>query len=254
MTTVAVDDSGVVRLITMSSENGLNALDTCAREMLRDALNGAESERHVRAVILLGATRAFSVGADISEFPDAPCDPSQFLLDALAIFSLPERLSKPVVCVIEGLAIAGGLELALASDWIFAEPQAELALTEARFGLLPGYALSRLARSIGSHRARRLMMTGETLKRDAAAQLGLPVSPSEEGSGLDDALEFCTLIARSAPSSVAEIKRLDSQLDSDRDFELTVNTYSRLWNEQDGVEGLRAFREHRSPAFATNSE
>ena len=250
MTSVQVEDCGRVRVLTLVSDDGLNVLDDTSRKRLSAALEGADQTSTVRAVAICGSERAFCVGADIKEFPRAPTDPSQFLFDALAVFSQPERLTKPVVCVTAGAAIAGGMELALASDWIFAEPTATFALTEARFGMIPGYALSRLALHVGAARARRLLMTGETLNPESAIATGLPVTASGPGCALADALDFCRGTMLSSPASIAEIKRRTTHSGRDNDFAETIAAYSLLWNQDDAIEGIRGFREGRTPRFA----
>jgi enoyl-CoA hydratase/carnithine racemase len=250
VTSIQSEQVDNVRLVRMSSTDGLNPLSAADRREFAEHLHRADQDPQVRAIVLLGSDRAFSVGADIKDFPEPPCDPSDYLIDALEVFSLPERIAKPVVAVVTGLAIAGGMELALASDWVFAEPGARMSLTEAHFGMLPGYALSRLPGIIGRTAARRLMMTCEELRAEDAMRLGLPVSLSERGRGLADALSFCAQTARSSMTSIAEIKRRTAFVGADADFRETVTAYARLWNLDDAIEGLTAFRERRQPDFS----
>lgn len=242
MTEIESETREAVRILTMTSANGLNSLSAADRTNMAAALTAADEDPDVRAVVLRGSSRAFSVGADVMDFPAAPCDPTQYLLEALAVFSLPERLSKPVVSVVSGHAIAGGFELALATDWIFAEPGARMSLSEATFGMLPGYALSRLSSIVGRPRARRLMITAEVLDPQSAVAFGLPVTASATGRGLADALDFCRQTMGTAPASLAEVKRRTAFTGDDADFRRTVERYAQLWNEPDAVARVADFR------------
>lgn len=235
----------------MRGPRDLNVFTLEAHEALGAALLAADRDEGVRVILLSGTARSFSAGADIEAFPRPPADPAGWVRTFLQANSLPERLTKPVLAVVHGAAVAGGFELALACDWILAGPDATFALPEARFGLVAGYGAARLAQSIGAHRARRLLLTGETLNAGDAAALGLHVTAVQQGDPLDAAHEMAEQICRSAPEAVRVIKQrsVSQALALDPGFEVSLEAYTRLWNHPDTQEGIAAFREGRDPVF-----
>jgi enoyl-CoA hydratase/carnithine racemase len=187
----------------------------------------------------------------MTEFPVAPCDPTSFVESVLVSDSMPERLRKPVLAVVEGQAIAGGFELALACDWIYASERAQFRLPEARFGLVAGYAAARLSSIVGSARARRLMMTGEMISAVDAERYGIHVTITRPGGALAAALAMAEDICRSAPHAVRLIKQrsVAGVMASDPGFRVSLAAYAQLWNSPDAAEAMTAFRERRPPVF-----
>jgi len=248
---ISFEDRGAVRVVTMSGANGLNVFTDEAHAMLREQLTAADKNDGTRVIVLRGTKRSFSVGADIEAFPPAPADPTPFVSQFLHANSLPERLAKPVLAVVEGVAMAGGFELALACDWIFAGPRAVFSLPEARFGLVAGYAAARLTETIGMHRARRLLMTGETLSAADAVALGLPVTVVADSDVLEAAMVMAAQICASAPQAVRAIKQRSVAAAEARDPSLHngVGAYAQLWNLPDTAEAIAAWRERRDPVF-----
>ncbi|MFC5751927.1 enoyl-CoA hydratase/isomerase family protein [Actinomadura rugatobispora] len=242
---ISHDDQGPVRVITMSGPGGLNVFTLDVHEELGARLTEADGDDRVRVIILQGTDRSFSAGADIDSFPAAPCDPTTFVTEFLQANSLPERLRKPVLAVVRGSATAGGFELALACDWIFALPEARFSLPEARFGLVAGYAAARLTHIVGAHHARRLLMTGESLTADGAATLGLPVTVADDP--LQAALGMADQICRGTPHAIRLIKQRTVALGRafDPDFGISVAAYAQLWNLPDTREAITAWRENR---------
>jgi enoyl-CoA hydratase/carnithine racemase len=249
-------DEGPVRIITMAGPKGLNIFTGAAREGFEAALTSADRDDGVRVVILQGTARSFSIGADLEAFPEAPCDPTDFVAAFLRTNCLPEQLRKPVLAVVHGQATAGGFELALACDWIFASPAATFSLPEARFGLVAGYAAARLAHTAGAHLARRILMTGEVLGAAEAARLGIPVTVAEQGDPLDAARAMAAQICRSAPQAVRLIKQRSVALAraTDPDFTASLTAYAQLWNLPDTLEATAAWRQDRPPVYQPLSD
>jgi enoyl-CoA hydratase/carnithine racemase len=253
MSDINSEDRGAIRILAMSSLDGLNILSAADRKVLDELLVDADHDDRVRAIVLTGSDRAFSVGADINEFPKAPCDPAEYVQTALGALSRPERLRKPVLAAVSGRVVAGGFELALACDWIFASEEAEFSLPEARFGLVAGYAAARLPDLIGPARARRLLMSGESITASKAEALGVHVTIVTDGSPLDRALQFAEELSQSAPQAVRLIKQRTVRAAGWRDPDLgvSISGYAELWNNPDTIEGLRAFADRRPPVFRT---
>jgi enoyl-CoA hydratase/carnithine racemase len=248
---IAVDDRDAVRVVSMAGDDGLNFFGADDRRRLDATLAAADHDDGIRVVILQGTERSFSVGADLGEFPASPGDPTDFVESALVSASTPERMRKPVLAAVEGMAIAGGFELALSCDWIFASCDARFRLPEASFGLVAGYAAARLTGLIGSARARRLLMTCEELSAEDAERLGLHVTVKNRGEALDGALEMAKMICRSAPHAVRLIKQrsVAQAMAQDPDFRVSLSAYGQLWNAPDTTEAMIAFRDRRTPVF-----
>ena len=239
-------DDGPVRVVTLSGPRGVNVFTARAHDRLEAVLTEADADDAVRVIVLTGTSRTFSVGADIGAFPPAPCDPTEFVDRFLAVNALPERLDTPVLAAVHGAATAGGFELALACDWILAAPAATFSLPEARFGLVAGYAAARLAQTVGAHRARRLLLTGETLTATQAAEFGLPVTVTDQDP-LDAAVAMAAQICRSAPHAVRIIKqRSVAQAGAtDPDLQVSLQAYAQLWNLPETRSAIAAWRDKR---------
>lgn len=251
---VTARDEGSVRIVTMSSPGGVNVFTDESLAELEDILAQADGDDTVRIIVLRSGERSFAAGADIDAFPEPPADPTSFVSRLLHGNSAPERLRKPVLAVAEGAVVAGGFELALACDWIIASPTASFSLPEARFGLVAGYAAARLPQMVGTHWARRLLMTGETLAASDAAAIGLPVTVADEP--LRGALSMAEQMSRSAPQAIRIIKsRSVAEAQAvDPGFTVGLGAYAQLWNLPDTRDSLRAWRDGGQVEFRPLSD
>ena len=147
----------------------VNALSTAVRTAAVEALKAADADPKVQAIVIMGAGRGFSGGADITEFGKPPVQPT--LLDLLDVV---EGLSKPVVAAIHGVAFGGGLELSLTCHFRVADKTAQLGLPEVKLGLLPGAGgTQRLPRVVGAEMALNMIVSGDPIRADAALEAGL---------------------------------------------------------------------------------
>lgn len=245
--TIDIETFGTTAVVKLSTPDGLNLLTSQLRSELEEGLTALDHDSGVRAIVLQGTERAFSSGADINELPLPPCDPRGLLKRILSVIRLPERLGKPVIAVVEGNALAGGFELALACDWIFASPDARFSLPEVAVGLVPGYALSRLPMLVGEAKARRMMLDPVLMGPEEVAAMGIHVTPCEDPAAA--AMAMAERMAAAAPNSAALVKRLTNRWLRMSDFTLVIEAYGFLFNTQDAAEGIQAFREHREPQF-----
>lgn len=244
-----------IAVLTLDRPERLNAVGTETVNRLTQALNDIRDNDDVRAVVLAGAGRAFSAGADIGEIESCTA-PGQFrafvgrLTDAYALL---EDFPKPSVAAVHGFAFGGGLELALACDLRVAERGTRLGLPEMKLGVLPGAGgTQRLPRLLPPAIAKQMILTGEPIDAERAWQLGLVNELAEPGGALAAAEKLAAGLAAGAPLALAAGKRL---IDHGLGMDLTTaiayerETVTVLFSTEDRAEGLKAFRDRRPGEF-----
>ncbi|GAB2967576.1 enoyl-CoA hydratase/isomerase family protein [Streptomyces pseudoechinosporeus] len=244
-----------VAVFTLDRPERLNAIGSETVRLLRDALADVREDDSVRALVLAGAGRAFSAGADLGEM-ETFTTPGQFrafvgrLTDAYALL---ENFPKPSVAAVHGFAFGGGLELALACDLRVAERGARLGLPEMKLGVLPGAGgTQRLPRLVPPAIAKQMILTGEPIDAERAYALGLVNELAEPGEALKAAETLAARLASGAPLALAAGKRLiDHGLGMDLETAIAYEreTVSVLFCTEDRAEGLKAFRERRPGEF-----
>jgi len=245
---------GRVLELRLNRPEQMNALSAQLIAELAAAVRDARDDDSVTALFITASGRAFSAGADLLEAKEQLADPARFR-DVLEIwrstFRALENLPKPVIAVVDGLAIAGGLELALACDLIVATDRARLGDGHATYGLVPGGGGSqRLPDAIGVRAARWLMYTGELVDAETARRLGL-VQHVVAAADLDSWLEqtAATLSARS-PAALAFYKTMTaSPTVTDERLAHEVLAAVAVVSGPDAQEGLAAFEAKRRPDF-----
>ena len=232
----------------------LNLVTVAVLADLHAAVQQVAASPGVRAVVVSqGTARAFCAGSDMREFADVRTDalvrkirPEHEVLTALA------ALPAPTVCAIDGPALGGGLELALACDLRVASASAVLGLPESRVGGLASSGAQRLALLIGPGRAKELLFTGDSLRADEALRIGLVNRVVPDGQARQAALALAQEIAQRAPHSVQSSKRLVQaalDLPLEDSLALGVQAQQRTFATQDLLEGAAAFAERRRPSF-----
>jgi enoyl-CoA hydratase len=257
-----VREEGSTLVVTINRPEALNALNNqvlTALQSLLDWVEGAAGSgaapSHLRAMVLTGAgEKAFVAGADIKEFVDMnPQGAEQLAAHGQELFTRMERLPIPVIAAVNGFALGGGLELALACDFIYASQTAKFGLPECTLGLMPGFGGTvRLPRRIGSAKARELTYTGGMIGAEEALQLGLAAKVVAPGELMAAALETAKTIGSRAPVAVAMIKKSvheGASLTEEQANELEARLFGELFATQDKVEGVTAFIEKRKPVF-----
>jgi enoyl-CoA hydratase len=251
------DEAHRVASVTLNRPERLNALDEQMIADLHEAFAALERDHSIRAIVLTGAgDRAFCAGADIRGFQAL-----KGALEAAAVARRGQRLTlfmeqmgTPIVAAINGFALGGGMELAMAADIRIAAEHARFAQPEVNLGLMPGFGgTQRTARLLGRGTALYLCMTGEQIDAQTALRIGLVqrVSPKE---GLhDEALRIARLIASKAPLAIAAIKHsIDEGLQhagTAAGLAIEALHFGALFDTEDVAEGLSAFFEKRSPEF-----
>src|ERR1051326_2050404 len=255
MENVRTENKDGILIITIDRPKVLNALNAQTVGEIGDAFHAARFDDSVKAVILTGAgEKAFVAGADINEL--AQCNALTGKTTAekgQRIFLAIERFPKPVIAAVNGFALGGGCELALACHIRIASENAKLGLPEVTLGIIPGYGgTQRMARLLGKGKALELILTGDRIKADEAARIGLVnrVVPLEQL--LPTCEELAKKIASRAPLAVKaaiEAVVVGSEMPSDAGQLLEATLFGLLCATDDTKEGMRAFLEKRAANF-----
>ncbi len=242
-----------LQLITINRPKQLNALNREVIGELHRALNAAESDTNIRAVILMGSgEKAFVAGADIKEFMHFTPEEGKKLSEEgqRLLFSYVEKMHTPVIAAINGYALGGGLELALASHIRIASENAKMGLPEVSLGVIPGYGgTQRLARHIGKGRAMEMILTAKMIDARKAYEYGLvsDVVPLEKL--LDSAVETAEAIMKNAPVAVGlAIEAVNAAYD-DSGLQKESDLFGQAFASEDFREGTAAFVERRKANF-----
>ncbi len=208
--TVTVERHGAVALVTLNRPSAMNALSRDLRAALAEAMVELDRDDTVRAVVLTGAgTRAFTAGLDLKELGVEGLGAANASTPAANPVKAVEQCRKPVVGAINGVAITGGFELALACDVLIASENARFADTHARVGIMPGWGLSqKLSRMIGISRAKELSLTGNFLDAQTACQWGLVNRVVAAGELVPAALALAAEMASVDPGMIQAYKAL----------------------------------------------
>jgi len=241
--------------ITFNRPSVLNALNRKTIEELGDALNSARQDNSVRVVILTGAgEKAFVAGADINELAvRTPVDGKDFSLFGQEIIHRLETLGKPSIAAINGFALGGGCELALACTMRIASKNAKLGQPEVKLGILPGYGGSqRLPRLCGKGAAHELILTGEMIPAEEALRVGLVNRVVELAELLPTAEGIAKKIIANAPLAVKyamEAIEHGMEMPQEEGLFLEATLFGLCCATEDMREGTRAFLEKRPAKF-----
>jgi enoyl-CoA hydratase/carnithine racemase len=256
MPEVLVERRGRVEIWTLDRAAVRNALSRAMVEELAGHLERTSADRTLAAVVITGAgDQAFCAGADLKERAGMTEEQVRGFLERLrGMARALEKSDRVFIAAVNGAALGGGAELALACDLRVASPGALFGLTEVTLGIIPGGGgTQRLARLIGPGRAKDLILTGRRVGADEALALGLVQAVARERSALEEALALAEVIARNAPLALAAAKHaIDEGLDRELDEALSLEHrhYEKTLASKDRLEGLAAFREKRSPRFS----
>lgn len=249
--TVLLARTGSTAVVTLNRPDVLNAINDDMRRDLLLAVEAAEEDDGVRAIVIAGAgKRAFCAGADLRDMVDVPplveerARRHQRRWDELL-----ERVSKPTIAAIHGFCLGGGLEMALACDVRIASSDAIFALPEVGLGLIPGAGgTQRLPRVVGMANALRIILTGERINASAALEMGLVATITSRGAVLDTALEWATRMSLGTPWAIAYAKecvRRASDLALADGLSLESDLATILMSTGERREGVKAFLEWR---------
>ncbi|MEZ4288781.1 MAG: enoyl-CoA hydratase-related protein [Polyangiales bacterium] len=251
---VLLQVDGDIATVTMNRPEKMNALCTEVLEQLGGAIDTIAANRSVRAAILTGNGKAFVAGADIAEMSSmTDAQARSFGELGHRTFAAIEALRVPVIAAVNGFALGGGCELALACDFIYASDKAKFGQPEVGLGILPGFGgTQRLPRRVGIAMARELIYTGKIISAERAAQIGLANEVFAHETLIEEATKTAALIATNGPLAVSACKRVIFD-GADRPLReanaIEVNAFSEGFGTADQKEGMAAFLQKRKAEF-----
>jgi enoyl-CoA hydratase len=248
------ESRGPVALLTLNRPKALNALDAEILGALRTAIDAVAADSSARALVVTGEGRAFAAGADIAAMRKLnPIEGEAFSRLGHDTFGALEALSIPTIAAVNGFALGGGCELALACDFIYVSEKAAFGQPEVALGLIPGFGgTSRLTRRVGIAWAKELVLGGANIKAAEALRIGLANRVFEPEALIDAAIKAGEGIAAKGPVAVALAKRVLEQ-GQDADVRtanaLEQQAFGLIFASEDRLEGMDAFLEKRDPDF-----
>jgi len=244
-----------VAILTLNRPKVMNSFNFALLHALKDQIDALRFRQDVRVIIITGAgSKAFCAGADLKE--RITLDDTQvktFIFTIRNLFTSIEYLNKPVIAAINGVALGGGTELALACDIRVASKAASMGLTETRLAIIPGAGgTQRLPRLIGRGKAKELIFTGKRVSTQEALQIGLVNQICEPESLRDECLKMAAMICETGPVAIEQAKyAINYGLETDLHTGLGIesNAYWVTIPTEDRLEGLAAFQEKRKPVY-----
>lgn len=252
---ILIEKNNRIATITINRPNQLNALNKETIQALSDALTQLENDSEVRVIILTGAgEKAFVAGADIKEFVNFDVEQGKELAanGQHILFDKIENLTKPVIAAINGFALGGGLELAMACHVRLASNDARLGLPETSLGVIPGYGgTQRLAQLAGKGKAMEMILTARMVTADEAQQYGLVNQVVEKPALMEAAQKMAASMIKNSPRAQAEAMKaiLAGYRDGVNGFEAEIKAFGECFQTEEFKEGTSAFLEKRKANF-----
>ncbi len=250
---ILLEKSDRITILTINRPQALNALNAETIAEISAALDEIEADQNCRVAIITGSgEKSFVAGADIKEFSDFGASEAENLArqGQNSLFNKIENLKKPVIAAVNGFALGGGLELAMACHIRYASENAKLGLPEVTLGLIPGYGgTQRLPKLVGKGLANELIFSAKMISAQRAAEIGLVNEVFSLDELLDKTKELATAISRNSPMGISKAIEAVNLSDSDKGFESEIKSFGELFEMDDKKEGVAAFLEKRKPSF-----
>jgi enoyl-CoA hydratase/carnithine racemase len=248
------EEEGILTL-TLNRPEVMNSLNFELLHRLRDQVDQVRHRRDVRVIVITGSgEKAFCSGADLKERAGLPPEKvKEFIFTIRNLFTAIEQLGMPVIAAVNGIALGGGTELALACDIRIAATAATLGLTETRLAIIPGAGgTQRLPRLIGRGKAKELIFTGRRVESAEALQIGLVNRVVPPEALIDECRRMAAMICETGPIAIEQAKyAINHGLETDLATGLAIES-AAYWvtiPTEDRLEGLTAFREKRKPVY-----
>ena len=252
---ILVEQDNGLATVTINRPKKLNALNKATIEELHSAFKALENDSAVKVIIITGSgEKAFVAGADISEFAHFSVEEGGMLAKKgqEILFDFVENLSTPVIAAVNGFALGGGLELAMACHFRIASDNAKMGLPEVSLGVIPGYGgTQRLPQLVGKGKAMELIMTAGMISADEAKDAGLVNHVTSQEELLPLAEKIASKIMRNSSVAIsAAIKAVnDNFKDGINGFDTEITEFGNCFGTEDFKEGTTAFLEKRKPSF-----
>jgi len=252
---ILVSKENNIAIITINRPSKLNALNKATIDELHSAFTEVNMDANIKVIILTGSgEKAFVAGADISEFADFDMKEGAKLAKKgqVLVFDFIENLATPVIAAINGFALGGGLELAMACHFRIASDNAKMGLPEVSLGVIPGYGgTQRLSQLVGKGKAMELIMTAGMISADEAAARGLVNHVTTIEELIPFAQKIAGKIMRNSPHAIAAaIKAVNANFkDGVNGYEVEVKEFGNCFGTDDFIEGTTAFLEKRKANF-----
>lgn len=248
------EENGILTL-TLNRPQVMNSFNFQLLRALKEQIESVRFKRDVRVIIITGAgEKAFCAGADLKERTTlTPDQVKEFIFTIRNLFTSIEQLNKAVIAAVNGVALGGGTELALASDIRIAAMNATMGLTETRLAIIPGAGgTQRLPRLVGRGKAKELIFTGQQIGAQEALNIGLVNKICEQNDLLDECKKMAAMICETGPIAIEQAKyAINNGIDADihTGLALESNAYWVTIPTEDRLEGLAAFKEKRKPVY-----
>lgn len=252
---ILVEKENTIGLITINRPTKLNALNKNTIQELHNAFDSLDQDKDVRVIVITGSgEKAFVAGADISEFASFNASEGAELAAKghELLFDFVQNLSTPVIAAVNGFALGGGLELAMASHFRVASDNAKMGLPEVTLGVIPGYGgTQRLAQLVGKGRAMEMIMTAQMIDATTALNYGLVNHVVPQAELIEFAKGIASKIAKNSPNAIKEaIAAVNANYtDGVNGFEVEIKNFGNCFGTPEFIEGTTAFLEKRKANF-----
>ncbi len=252
---ILLELEGPIAVIKFNRPKALNALNSATLDELIQVGSEVAQAKEIKVVIVTGAgDKAFVAGADIQEMKDmTPVQATAFSHKGHAALGVLENMRKPVIAAVNGYALGGGFEVALACDIIYASEKARLGFPEVTLGIFPGFGgTQRTARLVGAAKAKELVLTGKVITAQEGYEMGLLNKVTAPDALMPAVRELAAKMLAAGPVGIGLAKYLVNKslsLNIESGLELEANTFGLCFGTQDQKEGMTAFVEKRTPTF-----
>ena len=254
MENVLIEKNGEIGIVTVNRPQQMNSMNSLTRSELAEAFKLLENDKNI-AVILLTASKgkAFIAGADIKEFLNQTIETETKLKEDWIVTNVISNLKKPVIAVIDGFCLGGGLELAMSCDLRIASDRSKLGQPEINIGIIPGAGgTQRLTRLIGEGRAMEMILTGRMITAEEAFRYGIINFVYDSDDLMDEAMKIANTIGEKSKYAIERAKKsvkAVSEMKLEDGLKLEREMFIECLNSEDGEEGINAFIEKRKPNF-----
>ncbi len=253
--TIKIEISDAIATLTFNRPDAMNSINSEMLEEIHNAVRELRINEEVKVLILTGAGKAFVAGADIKSLQTFnPLEAKLFVENGQSLFFEIEALDIPVIACVNGFALGGGCEIAMACDFIYASEKARFGQPEINLGIIPGFGgTQRLSRLIGKDRAKELCMTGKPIKAQKACEVGLVTRVFPADDLMEETMKTAKEIAGKGRVALRAIKHvIDNGFDIDikNGCAMEVDAFAVCFSSPDKEEGTSAFLEKRAPNFS----